>query len=94
MKSEIRTVLNQRVLLLEEVSDPAQTGKLVRVEGDKNPLGRGKVCFVADDLKNKIVVGDTVIFDRRQALPLKVENEEYLLVHESMLYLVFTGQQT
>lgn len=83
-------VLNQRVLIQEVEESQQKEGKLVRVDGERNPLGTGRIIARADDLKSGVKVGDSVIFDRRQALPLKLPDGDYLLVHESMLYVVLT----
>lgn len=88
---EVNAVLNQRVLIQETEETQPKDGKLIKVDGEKNPLGRGRVTAAATDLKCNLQVGDLVIFDRRQALPMKFEFGEYLLVHESMIYVVLTG---
>lgn len=83
-------VLNQRVLIQEVEESQQKEGKLVKVDGERNPLGTGRIVARADDVKSGVQVGDSVIFDRRQALPLKLPDGDYLLVHESMLYVVLT----
>lgn len=84
----VERVLNQRILL-REVEEPRQTeGRLVKVDGEKNPLGRGKIIHRDPESKLDLQRGDSVLFDRRQALPVKVDGEELLLVHESMVYAV------
>ncbi len=78
-------VYNQRFLLLEE-QEKQTDGKLIKVEGERSQLGKGKVAKAANDVKMDLT-GRYVIFDRRQALPVKLDGKEYLLVHESMIYV-------
>ncbi|TXH11338.1 MAG: hypothetical protein E6R04_01805 [Spirochaetes bacterium] len=80
-------VYNQRFLLVEHPEKQVD-GKLIKVDGERSPLGRGEVVRAAPDVKNNLT-GKYVIFDRRQALPLKLQGTEYLLVHESMVYVGF-----
>lgn len=78
-------VYNQRFLLVEEQEKQAD-GKLIKVDGERSSLGRGKIVHAAADVKINLT-GKHVIFDRRQALPVKVDKDEFLLVHESMVYI-------
>jgi co-chaperonin GroES (HSP10) len=78
-------MLQQRVLLTQLPDESISIGKLVVPETVAKNIARGKIAAVDE---GKLRVGDEVFYDTRQALPLSINGEECLIVHESQILLV------
>lgn len=87
-KPNIRMV-QQMVLIQEVEAVPAQTGKLVVPDTVVQNLGRGKIVAVEE---GRLRVGDTVLYDTRQAIPCNLEGEGYFILHETNILAVL-GEQ-
>lgn len=84
-------MLQQRVLLTQLPDEPISVGKLVVPETVAKNIARGKIASVDE---GKLRVGDEVFYDTRQALPLSINGEEYLILHESQILLVLEKKKT
>lgn len=84
-------MLQQR-LLVEESPEPSTTSSgLIVPETIAKNLGRGKIVAVGE---TKLRSGDTVIFDRRQAIPMSLDDKEYLILHESQVIAVLSKKKS
>ena len=80
-------MLQQRVLLRPLATPISSTKKLFIPEGVNKNLGRGEVVATSEV---KLRVGDEVLYDLRQTMPMTLSDEELVLIHESYIYAVFS----
>lgn len=78
-------MLQQRVLIAEDVEEATTEGGLFVPEGIARNLGKGTIVAVEE---SKLRVKDKVLFDKRQALTLKLEGTEYVILHEAQVLAV------
>lgn len=83
-------MLQQRVLLTQLVEEPVAVGKLVVPESVAKNVSRGRVVAVDE---GKLRVDDEVFFDARQAVPMTIEGQELLVVHESQIIAVINTKK-
>jgi co-chaperonin GroES (HSP10) len=83
-------MLQQRVLLTPIPDEPISVGRLVVPETVARNIARGRIAAVDE---GKLRVGDEVFYDTRQALPLNIDNIEFLIVHESQILLVLESKK-
>ncbi len=79
-------MFQQKVLVEELEEPPVPEGKLLIPQSVAKNLARGRIVAVDE---GKLRVGDTILYDNRQALPCKLEEHEYLVIHESSIIGVF-----
>lgn len=84
-------MLQQRLLIEESPESQTTTAGLFVPDTIAKNLGKGKIVAVGE---SKLRSGDTVIFDRRQALPITLEEKEYLILHEPQVIAVLSKKRS
>lgn len=88
--------LHDRVIVKRnEVKDKTESGLILAViakefpdQGEVLAVGPGKRNDVGQYLPPSVKVGDTVLFGKYAGQPVKIENEEYLVMREEDLMAV------
>lgn len=81
--------LLQSRFLIKEIEQSHSEGRLHVPNTSDKILGRALItrCPVGHAVLSD---GMEVIFDKRQALPIKLEGQDFFIVHETMIYIAFT----
>lgn len=80
-------MLQQRLLIEESPESQTTTSGLFVPDTIAKNLGKGKIVAISE---SKLRTGDTVIFDRRQAMPVTIEEKAYLILHETQVIAVLS----
>lgn len=84
-------MFQQKVLIRELPTPSVQAGKLVVPDTVAKNLGRGKIVAVDE---GKLRVGDTILYDNRQAMPCNLEGEEFFILAETSILAVLGKPKT
>lgn len=77
-------MLQQRVLM-KPIEEEQQTGQLFIPDNIAKNIATGVIVAIGD---SKLRVGDRVYYDPRQSSSLRLEGEDYLLVHETQIFAI------
>jgi chaperonin GroES len=83
-------MFQQRVLISQDPDEPTTHGGLFVPETVAKNIAKGKIQSVDE---GKLRVGDQVLFDTRQAIAVKLEGQEFVVVHESQILAVLGRQK-
>ena len=86
--------LGDRVIIKPNQGDEKTAGGIIlpdtakekSTEGRVIALGPGKVASDGLLIKPKVQIGDTVLFGKFNGTEIKVDGEEYLIMHETDLF--------
>jgi chaperonin GroES len=81
-------------IFVREIQDVEEktAGGVILLAGVGEPvgsLGRAEVCAVNDHFKGDYRVGDTIGFSAYRGEPIKLDDEDYLILRESDVIAVF-----
>lgn len=76
------------ISLIEEDSVSTHQKGIILPDTVKGKLIRGKVLAIGDHEQSVLNVGDVTIFSENTGLPIKVENQNYLIINEQDILAV------
>lgn len=80
-------MFQQRVLVKQDESEPASDGGLIIPDSVSKWIGKGSIVAIDE---GKLRIGDQVLFDVRQVIPVRLEKEDFVILHESQILAVLT----
>lgn len=91
------TILYDRILLKPVETEKTTEGGIVLAGHSNDNTVKGEVVKVGEGRKTKsgtvipleVAVGDVVLYDTSAAIPVKIEGQDLVVIHEDKVFLVF-----
>lgn len=78
------------ISLIDEGNFSSQQGGIIIPDTVKGNLTQGKVLAIGDCKQSVLNVGDLTIFSENTGVPVKINNENYLIIDEQDILAVIT----
>jgi chaperonin GroES len=80
------------ISLIDEGNFSSQQGGIIIPITVKGNLTQGKVLAIGDSEQSVLNVGDLTIFSENTGVPVKINNENYLIIDEQDILAVITDK--
>ena len=80
------------ISLIEEGNFSTQQSGIIIPDTVKGNVNQGKVMAIGDCEQSVLNVGDLTIFSENTGVPVKIKNENYLIINEQDILAVVTDK--